>query len=147
MTEGFYIDRNAPCSVYEVLEHTADVGIRGAGPTLEEAFRETARGMFSIIGTASELPCSMEVAVTADGHDHESLLHGLLSELLFVHEVSEIFVTDLELVLDGLSLKGTARGCPASLSEISSEIKAVTYHRLSVAETAEGWVCEVLFDI
>jgi len=133
--------------VFEILEHTADVGIRASGPTIVEAFTETARGMFSIIGDAGGCDSSLVVDVSADGHDNESLLHGLLSELLFLHEVEEVFLTELDLTLDGLTVKGTGRGCPSSSASILSEIKAVTYHRLKVERTHDGWVCEVLFDI
>ncbi|MBC7092512.1 archease, partial [Candidatus Bipolaricaulota bacterium] len=31
---------------YEILNHTADAGVRGIGATLDEAFAEAARGMF-----------------------------------------------------------------------------------------------------
>jgi len=34
---------------YEILDHTADAGVRGIGKTVEEAFCEAARGMFSLM--------------------------------------------------------------------------------------------------
>ena len=133
--------------VFEILEHTADVGIRASGPTLVAAFAETARGMFSIIGEAGGCESSLEVEISAEGHDRESLLHGFLSELLFLHEVEGVFLTGLDLTVDGLTVKGTGRGCPSSGARISAEVKAVTYHRLKVVQTPDGWECEVLFDI
>jgi len=145
--EGYNNGLERSTSVFEILEHTADVGIRASGPTLVGAFTETARGMFSIIGDAEGCDGSLEVDISAEGHDNGSLLHGFLSELLFLHEVEGIFLTGFDLTVDGFTIRGTGRGCPSSRARISAEVKAVTYHRLDVVQTPDGWECTVLFDI
>ena len=40
---------------YEIIEHTADVGIKAYGETLSEAFENAAKGMFDIITDSSEV--------------------------------------------------------------------------------------------
>src|SRR5829696_10503428 len=35
---------------YELLEHTADVGIRARGPTLETAFEQATEGLADVLG-------------------------------------------------------------------------------------------------
>jgi len=145
--EGYNNGLERSTYVFDILEHTADVGIRASGPTLVRAFTEMARGMFSIIGDAAGCGSRLEVDISAEGHDRESLLHGFLSELLFLHEVEGIFLTEFDLTVDGHTIRGKGRGCPSSLARILAEVKAVTYHRLKVVQTPDGWECEVLFDI
>jgi SHS2 domain-containing protein len=133
--------------MFELIEHTADIGVRATGRTLEEMFSEAAVGMFSIIAEPEGCRGSVRKAVIAEGHDNESLLHGFLSELLYIHEVDALFLTGFDLNIQGVGLKGVVTGCPVDEVEVLAGIKAVTFHRLTVVQTRDSWVCEVLFDI
>ena len=73
---------------YERLEHTADAMIRASGETMEEAFENAAFAMFDQIVDATTIDAVQEVEVRVPGDNMEELLYDLLSELLFVHDVS-----------------------------------------------------------
>jgi len=113
----------------------------------EEAFAETARGMAAIMADTTGCVPSVERHVEVQGHDLEALLHGFLSEILYLSDVDEAVFDRFEPVLVGGRLRAVIWGCPRDAVTMETEIKAVTYHRLSVCREGDGWVCEVLFDI
>ncbi|HKB15299.1 MAG TPA: archease, partial [Planctomycetota bacterium] len=68
---------------HEVFEHGADYGVRGYGPTLEAAFENAARAMFSIaVETLSSVRPLRKVEVEAEAPDEELLLVEWLNSLL-----------------------------------------------------------------
>ena len=131
---------------FEVLDHTADVGIRAEGSTLEEAFSECARGMFSLMGDIESCRPEISVEIDVEGHDLESLLYAFLSELLYLSETEEVLFSRFDIAMEGTRIRGSASGCRIADVERHMEIKAVTYHMLSV-EVGETVRCQVLFDI
>lgn len=132
---------------YEELNHTADVGIRAYGATLEELFANAAAGMFSLITDLEKVRAVGEVGVRVQGDDPGSLMVNWLSELLFVHETQHLLLSEFEVTLDGLALTGRARGerIDKRRHTLNLVVKAVTYHKLRI-EPEKG-VAEVIFDI
>ena len=77
---------------YEVLNHTADIGIVAWGKSLEEVFAHSAQGLFYLI---AENPCynlTFETTVAVDGNDYEDLLVTWLNELLYLFDVEQVFL-------------------------------------------------------
>jgi SHS2 domain-containing protein len=133
---------------FEILEHTADVGVRATGTTLEEVFEQAARGMCEIAGIwRSEQGKQVDIEVEAD--DLGGLLVDWLSEILYLHDARSAAVSGIEVHAAG---EGRAAGTLslAPLEEGLSEgvqVKAVTYHQLRVEPTADGWTADVYLDI
>lgn len=46
---------------YETFEHTADIGIRGIGDNLEQAFEEGAKAMFSVMYDINSIKPNQEL--------------------------------------------------------------------------------------
>ena len=73
---------------YELIDHTADIGLKVNGTTLFDLFENAALGMFHIIGgkvksqDSAVLEKSIEVKKTVDAF--EELLVSWLSELLYI---------------------------------------------------------------
>lgn len=135
---------------YTTFEHTADIGIEARGETLEEAFANAARGMFSIIVDGSDIVprVTREIELPAED-DLEQLVVDWLSELLYIHDVEKLVFGDFQVSIGEERLRATARGEPYSREKhgYGREIKAVTYHMLSIKRTKKGVYIKVLFDI
>ena len=135
---------------YELIDHTADVGVRAFGRTLEELFRHAAVGMFDIIADLGSVGNAetADIELTAQGVEDLYLLWH--QELLFRSAVDRrVYKEFLFQELSETRLRATLKGeafRPAKQS-LRKEIKAVTYHALRVQKTKEGWVGEVIFDI
>lgn len=137
--------------MYEVFEHTADLGLRVRAETLDALFAEAARGFFSLIlSNLDAVQCvqlkSYELA--SEGLDY--LLLDWLNELLYTLDTERLVLAEFHVrVAGGRSLWADCRGEPldAERHGVSREIKAITYHGLQVAREGEGWVAEVILDV
>jgi SHS2 domain-containing protein len=135
---------------YELIEHTADVGVKAYGKTLSEAFENAAKAMFDIITDTSEVESTGQYNIELKASDLEQLLVDFLSELLYLHSANNLVFGFFKLDIDEnkKSLKGTFYGEKFNISKhkAGAEIKAVTYHMLEVKKTKPCSV-QVLFDI
>ena len=138
-----------PRGMYEYFEHTADVGLRVRATTLDELFADAARGMFALMIDADEptqagQPVSFRLA--ADRLD--DLLHDWLSELLFTFEARQLVLGRFDVHITDTTLEAQACSEPLDPARHTpgTEIKAVTYHGLSVQRDADGYVAEVIVD-
>jgi len=132
---------------YEEIDHTADVGIRAYGRTVDELFANAAEGMFSFIADLSRVKPVGEVEVRLEADDLPTLLLRWLSELLYVHETQRLLFSSFEVNVVGMSLEGRVRGeaIDKKRHELKLAIKAVTRHGLTV--DPEKGIAEVIFDI
>lgn len=135
---------------YELIEHTADVGLKAYGKNLSEAFENAAKGMFDIITDKSEIVSVGQYNIELEAPDLEQLLVDWLSELLYLNtarnQVFGFFKVDLDEKNNKLTAKIFGEKFDLSKHKIGTEIKAVTYHMLKVRDKRPYHV-QVLFDI
>jgi len=74
---------------YELLEHEADIGIRGYGDTIEEAFENGAKAMFSIMVDLKKVNSQKNVKIKCEAPDIEALFVEWLNELLTKKDIEE----------------------------------------------------------
>jgi SHS2 domain-containing protein len=130
---------------FEEVAHTADRSLRIRGGDWAELFANAAAGMNSLMGPHAPDPTlTREIALEAI--DLESLLVAWLSELAFWAETEALVFTRFEFRrLTREALTALAHGCRAD--RIDRHVKAVTFHGLSIAPEAGGWVTTVVFDV
>jgi SHS2 domain-containing protein len=135
---------------YDLIDHTADVGLKAYGKTLSEAFENAAKGMFDIITDKSEIESVGQFNIKLEAPDLEQLLVDWLSELLYIHSAQNLvfgfFKLDVDEKKPGLSATVFGEKLDISKHKIGTEIKAVTYHMLEVKKKKQYQV-QVLFDI
>ena len=135
---------------YETFDHTADVGIRAFGKTVEEVFANAAYALFDLLTDVGSARNQLAHEVCVEGMDREDLLVRWLNELLFLWEKERYVFREFHIVrLTATSLKAVARGeiFDAARHECKTEIKAVTYHQVEVIRKEGMWVGRVIFDI
>jgi len=133
---------------YELIEHTADVGVKAYGKTVAEAFEHAAEAMFDIITDESTIDSIGEYDILLEAPDHEQLLVDWLSKLLFLNDAEDLVFGKFEVTITGNHLSARVFGEKYNNKKhkMGVEIKAVTYYILQVNETAPIFV-QVLFDI
>jgi len=144
---------------YEELDHTADLRLAIYGETIEYLFVNGATALFDMLVGEERGPgrATWTLSIEADGI--EDLLVNWLAELLFRFEVDGRIVARidrcriLETVEEGKKggrrIEVEVRGDIVNPGECEcrNEIKAVTYHQLSVRPSENGWRAEVVFDV
>ncbi len=132
---------------YEVLNHTADLMIKGYGSTLEECYANLAYGMFDQTVDLRDVTPTETREVDVTGFDDEDALYSFLSELLFIEAYENIILKEFEVKIDGLHITCTARGelLDRSKMRIRGEIKAVTFHMMDIDRETPS--VTVLFDV
>lgn len=136
--------------MYEVFDHTADLGLRIRADDLQGLFAEAARALFSLIVVNFDaLRPIDEVTFRVEGTERDELLRDWLAELLYTFHTRHLLLSQFDVDLDDTGLTATARGEPVDPErhEIDAELKAVTYHGLKVEQEPGGWLAEVIVDI
>lgn len=136
--------------MYEVFEHTADIGLRVRADDLETLFAEAAQGLFSlIVADLESVQTVQEVYVELAAERTDDLLFDWLAELLYHFDVRGLLLSRFEVKLDQTHLRGTARGEPVDRTrhQLEMEVKAITYHGLKVERRDNHWLAEVIVDI
>jgi SHS2 domain-containing protein len=135
---------------FEVLEHTADVGVRVYGRNLAELLKNAALALLSLITERETVRPDEEIVFEVEAETGEELLVKMLSEILYLHEVRKMVFADAEIELtDGLKLRGRLRGekTDTSRHELLLDIKAATYHNLKIERVNDRFMAEIIFDI
>jgi protein archease len=135
---------------YEVFEHTADIGLHAYGSTLPELFIHAAEGMESLMVAPEQVRVQVSREIDAEGHDIVSLLIAWLNELIFLFDTEFLIFRQFEILdFTETQLKGRASGesYDADRHELSSAIKAVTWHEAAVERTDGGYKARIIFDI
>jgi SHS2 domain-containing protein len=133
---------------FELIDHTADIGLNAYGKDLPKAFANAAYGMFSII---ADLDIVREVEtrrveVTAD--DIESLLFEWLNSLLYYFDVEMLLFNRFDIIeFEDTRLVADCRGevFDSSRHQVITGVKSATYHTLEVDRKQNR--VRVIFDI
>lgn len=136
--------------MFEILEHTADIGFRARGRTLEQLFESAAEALMFIAIEPDGIEPRSETSIEAQGEDLEALLVNYLSEVLFVWDARRFAMRRFRVLeLTPERVRAEARGEPFDPARHNAKliVKAVTYHQLHIHQDEHGWCAEVYLDI
>jgi SHS2 domain-containing protein len=133
---------------FELIEHTADIGLTACGKDLPEAFANAAYGMFSIIAELDNVREVETRRVEVSSDDIEGLLFEWLNSLLYYLDVEMLLFKRFDIIEFGdTRLVADCRGekYDASRHRIKIGVKSATYHMLEVDRQKNR--VQVIFDI
>lgn len=140
---------------FETFDHTADLGIRARGGTLEEMAGAAAAGLYAVIGElVVEAASSSDELTTlrfdSEAEDPAMLLRDFLCELLFRFDCDAVMALIETVAFSPTRLEVSLhfRAIDGARSEFYREVKAITYHELSVThDERNGWLATFIVDI
>jgi SHS2 domain-containing protein len=136
--------------MYELFEHTADLGLRVRASDLNTLFAEAGECLFTaILEDLRNVQPTLAVTVDVTGTDREYLLFDWLRELLLKFEEDHLVFCRFQVEVRDDGITGTAWGEPFDPTRhlLSHEVKAITLHGLRVEEIEGEWLAEVIVDI
>ncbi len=137
---------------YELIDHTADLGIKVWATDHKDLFVKSAAAMFDVIAkpkkgkrkTAKETRISC--GVKADRP--QELLVNWLGELLSLADWKGLIFTRFSVSsMSDKEIRASAYGLAREHFDVLREIKAVTYHALKIEKDVDGVRAEIIFDV
>ena len=136
--------------MFELLEHTADVGFRAHAADLRELFEVAAQALVSITLDNQNVTPVKSIAISAHGDSMESLLVNWLNDVLYCLDGERLAIAQCKVLeLTDVYVAGEALGEPRDPTHHESRtvVKGVTYHQLKIQQNEHGWSCEVYLDV
>jgi len=133
---------------FELIEHTADLGLAAYGRSLKEAFANAAYGMFSVIVELNAVEERVSRKVEVDSDDVESLLFEWLNSLLYYVDVENLLFRRFDIVefREGhLAAECYGEKFDPSRHQMKTGVKSATYHLLEVDRDKNR--VQVIFDV
>ena len=135
---------------WEHFPHEADMGVRGMGATLEQAFGQAALALTAVVtDPATVIPTKM-IELSCEAPDVELLLVDWLNALIFEMATRSMLFSRFEVRLEGQRLDAKAWGEALDVARHhpAVEVKGATYTALKVARQSDGsWLAQCVVDV
>lgn len=135
---------------WEHFTHGADIGVRGAGPTLAAAFEQAARALTAVVTEPDTVHPVQAIDVSCEAPDPELLLVDWLNAIIYATAVRHMLFSSFAVDTDGHSLRAVARGEAIDISrhQPAVEIKGATFTELKVRQDDDGrWIAQCVVDV
>lgn len=135
---------------WEHFEHRADMGVRGVGATLAEAFAQAALALTAVVTEPSLVEPARRIEVTVEQSDPELLLVDFLNALIYEMATRKMLFSRFELRIDDGRLVAAVWGEAVDRvrHQPAVEIKGATYTGLRVTREPDGsWLAECVVDV
>ncbi len=137
-------------AAFETFEHEADIGVRGRGATLAEAFANAGLALTAVVTDPAGVREALAVEVGCQADDHEALLFDWLNALVYEMATRWLLFGRYQVEIDGHRLRARAFGEAVDPPRHAPavEVKGATWTGLRVAREPEGqWVAECVVDV
>lgn len=144
------IPRTPPSPHWEHFLHSADIGVRGIGPTLAAAFEQAALALTAAVADPAGVRPATAVEIALQAPDPDTLLVDWLNELVYEMATRRMLFGRFTVRIDGARLAATAWGEPIDVARHrpAAEVKGATYTELCVAERIPGeWIAQCVVDV
>ena len=136
-------------SRWEHFAHDADIGVRGWGATVAEAFEQAACALTAVVTHAEVRPRTV-VEVRCEAPDVELLLVEWLNAIIYEMAVRNMLFGRFAVRINEEHLEGTLWGEPVDIERHgpACEPKGATYTALRVAQDRSGmWSAACIVDV
>ena len=135
---------------YQIIDHTADLGIIVRSPDIGGLFISAAQVMTELMvkGDLGEKRTLREISVGSE--DFPDLMVRWLGEVLYLFAAEKLIPDRIEINAIGptqLEATITMANFDPKRHRMLREIKAVTYHQISVRKANDEWEARIIFDI
>jgi len=133
---------------FQLIEHTADIGLVAYGSSLAEAFANAAYGLFSIIAELNKVRGVESRPVAVSAEDTEGLLFNWINHLIYIFDVEYLLFRRFDITeFTEHNLKATCWGetYNPSRHQLKLGVKSATYHMLKVDREKNR--VQVIFDV
>lgn len=135
---------------WEHFPHDADIGIRGFGNSINEAFEQAALAMTAVITDPNTIANNEMVEIACAAPDEELLFVDWLNELVYKMATRNMLFGKYQVSVNNGSLLGQAWGEKIDILKHQPvvEVKGATYTSLEVEQCDDGtWKAQCVIDV
>ena len=135
---------------WEHFYHQADIGVRGLGRSVEEAFEQAGLALTAVIADPTKVAEAGKVEITCDCPDRELLFVDWLNALIYEMATRKMLFSRFEVDIKDAHLSARAYGEPLNIQKHQPvvETKAATYTSLKVSRNETGlWLAQCVVDV
>jgi SHS2 domain-containing protein len=135
---------------WEHFAHGADIGIRGLGATVEEAFAQAAVALTAVVTDPVLVNGTTPVHLECRVAGRELLLFEWLNAVVFQMATQRMLFSRYEVRIDDDRLEAEAWGEPVDVERHAPavEVKGATLTELAVRRDAGGsWIAQCVLDV
>ncbi len=134
----------------ELFPHSADIGVRGIGPTVASAFEQAALALTMAVTDPAGVALEEAVEVACEAPDDAILLHDWLNALIYEMAMRHLVFGRFAVAIEGRRLRGQAWGEPVDRDRHmpAVEPKGATLTALKVEQRSDGaWFAQCIVDV
>ena len=135
---------------WQHFEHKADIGIRGIGRSLPEAFEQAGIALCAVVTEPALIQCREEVDIQCEEDDVVLLFADWINALVYQMATRRMLFRKLSVTLKDKRLRAKVCGEPVDTArhQPAVEVKGATYTALRVYRNAEGaWIAQCVVDV
>jgi SHS2 domain-containing protein len=135
---------------WEHFPHEADVGVRGVGETLAQAYEQAALALTAAITDIAAVVPQAMIQIACDAPDIELLLVDWLNALVYEMATRSMLFSRFEVQLQDKHLTARVWGEAIDVARHhpATEVKGATYTALKVAQQPDGgWLAQCVVDV
>ncbi len=135
---------------WQHFQHQADIGVRGYGVSMEQAFAQAAIAMMAVITDPELISNDQCIEVECEATETEYLFIEWLNTLVYEMAVRKMLFSQFDIQIENSYLK--ARLCGEAIDrqkhKPAVEIKGATLTELQVTQDAAGnWLAQCVVDV
>lgn len=134
---------------YEIFDHTADIGIKITGNSINEILKKAILATADLLSGGIEIAPKIKKILTFEEDDISTVLVCVLEEIIYFFESQLFLPSECSIKIEDHRYEIILKGSIASTEDIKdgTEIKAVTYHQLKIKKTEDKYEATVIFDV
>lgn len=135
---------------WQHFDHGADIGVRGIGATLAEAFAQAALAMTAVVCDPATVQAKESISIECEDKDVELLFVDWLNCLVYEMATRNMLFREFDVHIEGGKLEARASGEVVDVNrhQPAVEVKGATMTALRVAQNEDGnWIAETVVDV
>lgn len=135
---------------WQTFPHEADIGVRGTGASVAEAFAGAATALTATICDPATVAAREAVEIECAAPDPELLLVDWLNALVFEMATRHMLFSRFELAIDAGRLRAHAWGEAVDVARHrpAAEVKGASFCELKVERQDDGqWLAQCIVDV
>ncbi|CAM2948722.1 Archease [Legionella steigerwaltii] len=134
---------------WEHFSHESDIGVRGYGATMSEAFAMGALALTNVITCSQSVHPHKKVHITCEAPNQEILFVDWLNAIIYNMAIHNMLFREFDVTIKGLKLTAIIAGEPVDINrhQPAVEVKGATFTELKVYPSNNIWVAQCVVDV